>query len=384
MAVVDAPTEVPERPEPELLLPEAGRRRRRHWLLAIVILLVVSTVAVVGIAVVIGSPAPNTVRVRPHRATPPQSIGLPTGGYRSLEQAGPLAVSPSGSLFIVDPARHQILVRLDNGRFRLVAGNGTAGFSGDGGPATAAALTGVTDMAFAPNGDLYLADGNRVRMVDTRGIIETVAGDGDSGGLVTGGTTALTAALGPISSVAISPTGTVYLATSPQILRLDPNGQLQPVTALVQPGDNIYRSTGLTPLTSLGQIAVDAEGVIYASSIALGWSVYRITPDGTATYLGAARRSGGNTAIVQLGPDGVAYAGNGPFIIRVNGDRLTRAFSLSSVPGIPESYFLDFFTFASNGTVYADNLGSSAFNRRQELVSLAHGHTTLLWRHLNH
>jgi hypothetical protein len=47
-----------------------------------------------------------------------------------------------------------------------VAGDGTTGFAGDGGPATKAELSDMTDLTFAPNGDLYLADNGRVRVID--------------------------------------------------------------------------------------------------------------------------------------------------------------------------------------------------------------------------
>jgi hypothetical protein len=187
-----------------------------------------------------------------------------------------------------------------------------------------------------------------------------------------------------VGSVAVGPSGTLYLTTSSQILTVNPNGALQPVTALTPANRTVFGGTGMVPLASFGQIAVGAEGDIYASSLALGWSVYEISPEGTAAYLGAARRSGGNMAIVQLGPHGDAYAGNGSFVLRAEGGHLVRAYRLTGVPGIPESYFLDYFTFAPDGTLYADNLGESAFNRRQELVSMAHGQSSVLWSHPNH
>jgi uncharacterized repeat protein (TIGR01451 family) len=66
---------------------------------------------------------------------------------------------------------------------RTVAGNGTEGSSGDGGPATEAALAGPFDVSIDTEGNFYIAElfGNRVRKVDTDGIITTVAGDGTSG-----------------------------------------------------------------------------------------------------------------------------------------------------------------------------------------------------------
>src|SRR4051794_28617533 len=63
------------------------------------------------------------------------------------------------------------------------AGNGTAGFSGDGGQATAAELSDPAAVAIGPNGSFYIADrkNNRVRKVDASGVITTAAGNGDAG-----------------------------------------------------------------------------------------------------------------------------------------------------------------------------------------------------------
>jgi len=64
-----------------------------------------------------------------------------------------------------------------------VAGNGTAGFSGDGGPATSAELNDPAAVGIGPAGSLYIADrnNNRVRKIDAGGVITTVAGNGDAG-----------------------------------------------------------------------------------------------------------------------------------------------------------------------------------------------------------
>src|ERR1700726_2253782 len=75
-----------------------------------------------------------------------------------LEVAGKLAVGPNGALYVADVGGDRILARLPDGRFRVVAGNGRVGFSGDGGAAVDAELSGVSDLAFSPAGALYIAD----------------------------------------------------------------------------------------------------------------------------------------------------------------------------------------------------------------------------------
>ena len=89
------------------------------------------------------------------------------------------AVLPDGSFLIADTANHRIRhVGLD-GRIRTVAGT-TRGFSGDGGPATAAQLDAPSDIAVLTTGGYVIADtaNSRLRRVDLAGNITTLAGTG--------------------------------------------------------------------------------------------------------------------------------------------------------------------------------------------------------------
>ena len=85
-------------------------------------------------------------------------------------------MASSGALYVADVDRQRVLVRLPNGRFRIVAGNGTKGVSGDGGRAIDAEFLDIKDMAVGPDGSLYVLDGDRVRVVSSNGVISTVAG----------------------------------------------------------------------------------------------------------------------------------------------------------------------------------------------------------------
>jgi sugar lactone lactonase YvrE len=90
----------------------------------------------------------------------------------------------NGNLFIVEMTGNRVR-RLDTkGRLSTVAGTGEKGYSGDGGPAAAAQFNGMHNLAVAPNGDIFLADtwNRRVRKIDgTTGIITTIAGTGAKG-----------------------------------------------------------------------------------------------------------------------------------------------------------------------------------------------------------
>jgi len=94
-----------------------------------------------------------------------------------------VAVGSDGSLYIAEAANYRIRRVGVDGIITTVVGTGTAGFGGDGGPATAAQLSFPCAVVQAPDGSLYVADSdnNRVRRVGPDGIITTVAGMGTPG-----------------------------------------------------------------------------------------------------------------------------------------------------------------------------------------------------------
>jgi hypothetical protein len=126
-----------------------------------------------------------------------------------------LALDAQGNLYIADSANNRIReVGLD-GTIRTVAGTDTAGFSGDGGPAIRAQLKGPTGVAVDAAGALFIADtgNNRVRRVTPDGIITTVAGNGAKGFSGDGGSAVKAQLSGP-TGVAIGPDGALYIADS--------------------------------------------------------------------------------------------------------------------------------------------------------------------------
>ena len=105
------------------------------------------------------------------------------GGQASaakLDDPEAIAFDAVGDLYIDDYNNERIRRVDQQGIITTVAGTGEPGFSGDGGPATAAKLNEVEDISFDTNGDLLIADtsNNRIRRVDQKGIITTVAGTG--------------------------------------------------------------------------------------------------------------------------------------------------------------------------------------------------------------
>ncbi|OSZ56520.1 hypothetical protein OQI_32500, partial [Streptomyces pharetrae CZA14] len=89
----------------------------------------------------------------------------------------------TGTLYFSDHNNHQVRKVTTDGRIRTVAGTGTAGFGGDQGPALSAQLDGPREVAVDRAGNLYIADSenHRIRKVTADGQIGTVAGTGTAG-----------------------------------------------------------------------------------------------------------------------------------------------------------------------------------------------------------
>jgi sugar lactone lactonase YvrE len=123
-----------------------------------------------------------------------------------------VALDATGNLYIADGGNGRIR-KVSGGTITTVAGNGRGVFSGDGGPATSASLHSPTGVALDSAGNLYIADrgNNRIRKV-TGGTITTVAGNGTMGFSGDGGP-ATSASLVPVA-VTVDSAGNIYVADS--------------------------------------------------------------------------------------------------------------------------------------------------------------------------
>jgi uncharacterized protein (TIGR03437 family) len=137
-----------------------------------------------------------------------------------------LAVDSSNNLYIADTFNHAVRKITSDGTITTIAGTGLNGFSGDGGPATKAQLNYPKDIAVGPDGVVYIADtlNNRIRAVSPNGTISTIAGGGYFGDGGDGGP-ALAALLRFPSGIAADNSGRVYLADTQnyKIKLLTPN-----------------------------------------------------------------------------------------------------------------------------------------------------------------
>ena len=109
--------------------------------------------------------------------------GLATAATAKINKPYAVAFDAAGNFYIADYGNHRIRkVTISTGIISTFAGNGTGGFLGDATPATTARINFPEGLAFDASGNLYIADygNNRVRMVNTAGIISTAAGNGTS------------------------------------------------------------------------------------------------------------------------------------------------------------------------------------------------------------
>lgn len=273
-------------------------------------------------SVVMADPnARHVIRVLPDG----QSILVAGGGSGSdggpanqaaLNSPVGVCIGPDDSVYIADAEDHRIRRVLPgpNGMIQTVAGTGTAGFSGDGGPATSAQLDSPLDVAMDANGFLYVADGKnqRIRRVSPEGIISTYSGGSVSVGVGPATETNLENPTG----LAMDVEGNFYFADVKRnsILRITANGVIE-----------VFAGTGARGDAGDGGPATEAE-------LRLGFA--RIFPE----YW--------HTPCVTVGPDGSVYftdSGNDRIRRVMDGIITTVAAGISKPAGL---------AVAADGTVY--------------------------------
>ena len=263
--------------------------------------------------------------------------------FAELSGPSGLAVDRAGNLLVADAGNHRVR-RIDTRTpfpfISTVAGNGVFGVGGDGGRAVNAQLIGPTAVAAAPDGGFYVVSGaselgvSPVRKVTAAGVIQRFAGStvvgyaGDHG-------PALNALLDNPSGVAADAAGNVYIAEGFRVRKVNPAGIITTYAGGAVEG---FSGDGgpatAAKLQRPTAVAVDRHGVVY---VATGNRVRKITPDGNITTfagtgLGSPLGDGGAATHAALStPDGLAVDGAGNVYICDPGHGLVRAVDAAGV-----------------------------------------------------
>lgn len=222
------------------------------------------------------------------------------------------------------------------------AGTGTAGFTGDGGPATSAELSKPVGVALDGSGNLYIADygNNRIREVSaSSGAIHTVAGDGTVGYTGNGGP-ATSAALDGPNGVAVDAAGDLFIAdTGNQVVR-EVYAATGVIATVAGDGTAGYSGDGgpatAAELSYPDAVAVDSAGDLFICDehnnvirevVAATGDIKTVAGDGTAGYSG----DGGLATAAELNtPTGVALDSSGDLYIADHGNNVVREVNAST------------------------------------------------------
>ncbi len=240
-----------------------------------------------------------------------------------------VAVDGVGNMYIDDVLNYRVRKISAAGIISTIVGTGTDGFTGDGGPATAAEVSELNGVAVDIAGNIYISDSNHIRKINTSGIITTIAGNGAIGYSGDGGQ-ATAAAIAP-GAIATDSYGNIYFNSNgvaiPRIRKINTSGIITTIAGGGFGGDG-GPATAASIIAS--GIVLDASGNIY---ITTGFSntVRKINTSGNITtiagtgFSGPLGDGGPATAATFSFPEGIAIDGAGNiFIGDVNNGRVRK------------------------------------------------------------
>ena len=231
-----------------------------------------------------------------------------------------LAIAEDGTIYVADQDGHRILRADAQGDLVTVAGTGEEGSTGDGGPATDAALSYPSDVAFASDGSMYVATGGTVRVVTPDGNIAPVPDLPE---------------IGPRRLV-IDAEDHLYLADKESVWQQRPNGQFAEVLG---PG----------AVASVGDIALSPAGDLVASD-PTAHRIVQVGSDGEVSRIAglgtdvSTPQTDGVAAVESavLSPSGLAYDGDGRLYFSEYGNNRVRRIeddgTIRTLVGSPEGY----------------------------------------------
>jgi uncharacterized protein (TIGR03437 family) len=266
-----------------------------------------------------------------------------------------LATDRDGNIIFADTGNHVVSRLNRDGTITVLAGNGIAGFSGEGGPAVSASLRFPTDAAMDKSGNLYIYDSSnfRIRRVTPDGIISTYAGTGVAGYTGDGGP-ATQARIQQAGKMAIDAAGNLYFTDGVDFVvrRITPDGTISTYAGNGTPahaGDN-GPATSASIGTSIGALAVDNTGNLYIAEDVTN-QIRRVAPNGVITTLAGSGtpgfRDGAAASARFFTPVGLALdsAGN-LFVADVNNGLIRKVSAGGTVSTVAGS---SIFGFAGDG-----------------------------------
>ncbi|MGG7569394.1 RICIN domain-containing protein [Streptomyces sirii] len=257
-----------------------------------------------------------------------------------------VAVDSAGAVYIADSDNHRVRKIAADGKICTVAGTGTKGFSGDCGPATAAQLDDPRGVAVDSTGTLYVTEYNnhRVRKITTDGTISTIAGTGTKGSDGDGGP-AVSAQLSHPRGVVVGRAGELYIAEvgTHQIRKVTADGKICTVAGIGTKGfSGDDGPATAAQLSDPFEVAVDSTGTLYIADFG-NHRVRKVTADGnisTVAGTGTAGSDGddGPAASAQLNkPTGLAVDRAHTLHIADHANHRVRKVVLPKRAGLPES-----------------------------------------------
>ncbi|HKP21905.1 MAG TPA: hypothetical protein VJT68_10335 [Thermoleophilaceae bacterium] len=264
----------------------------------------------------------------------------------ALRQPTAVAWLADGSALVADYANHRIRRISPSGQITTVAGTGTFGYSGDGGPATSARLSWPLDVEPTADGGFLIADlGNkRIRKVSSAGIITTVAGNGMDGTQGDGGDATKARFMSPTGVAATADGGFLVAdAGAHTVRRVSPSGTIIRVAGTGTPGGGgdggygfmaqLNTPVGVAALPGGGFLVAEYEGQRIRRVSATG-VITRVAGTGSAGFSG----DGGAATSARLNkPVDVSPTADGGFLIgdSLNGRvrRVSAAGTIATVAG---------------------------------------------------
>jgi len=297
-----------------------------------------------------------------------------------------LAADASGNVYVADTGNHRVRKILTSGVVTTIAGNGAAGFSGDGGSALSASLNTPQGVAVDVQGNVYIADSknNRLRKVTPAGAISTVAGGGttfptglptlsassillsaissvtsdganiyfayncaigrlNSSATVTllangncqetGDGPAATASISSPIAIAVDTNGNVFFGEGTKVRKIGKDGNITTVAG----GGSTYTADGslgtLIQLNQVGGMAADGAGNLFFTDSLHDDRVYLLSPSGNLTTVAGSAEFHDSVGIALAQPHGIAVdQSHNLFVADTGNDRVVEITSIST-PG---------------------------------------------------